>query len=110
MGKALGGFKSHVVRRLKGRLPRRTTDGKWKKTLAMTEREEAGFLTMEEYIQRHQNTVAQYIATPSLLDLCDWSKRAPGVRVRMRWWEQAGLNLEGARKAAEAYERDGVEE
>ena len=43
-----------------------------------TAREEAGFLTMEEYIRRRQDTVTQYIATQSLLDLCEGSERAPG--------------------------------
>ena len=61
---------------------------------------EVGFLTMEEYIRRRQKTVAQYIATRSLLDLCEGLERAPGVRVGMWWWEQAGLDLDEAREAA----------
>ena len=73
MGKALGGFQSQVARQLTVWLPRRTPDRKWKYTLAATAREEAGFLTMEEYIRRHQNTVAQYIATRKMLDLCEGS-------------------------------------
>ena len=52
-------------------------------TSVATSREEAGFLTMEDYIRRRQNTVAQYIAIRSLLDLCEGSERAPGVRVGM---------------------------
>ena len=66
-GKALGGFQTQVARRL---IPRRTQYGKWRYTSTETAREEAGFLKMEECIRRHQNTVAQYIATQSLLDLC----------------------------------------
>ena len=69
-----------------------------------------GSLTVEYYIRWHQNTVVNYISTRSLLDLCEGSERALGARVGMRWWEQAGLNLVGAREAAEAAaERDGVE-
>ena len=64
MGKSLGGFQTQVERRLMGRLPQSTPDGRWTYTSAATERSEAGFLTMEEYIRRRQNTVAQYIATP----------------------------------------------
>ena len=30
-----------------------------------------GFVTIKEYIRRRQNTVVQYIATRSLLDLCE---------------------------------------
>ena len=52
-----------------GQLQRRTMDGKWRYTSEAMAREEAGFLTMEEYVRRHHNTVAQYIATRSLLDL-----------------------------------------
>ena len=63
MGKALEGFQYLVERQLTGRLPRRTPDGKWTHILVATAREEAGFLTMEEYIRRRQNTVTQDIAT-----------------------------------------------
>ena len=55
MGKYRGGVHTQVASRLTGRLPQRTLDGRWRYNLA-------GFLTMEEYIRRQQNTVAQYIA------------------------------------------------
>ena len=57
---------------------------------------------MEEYIWQHKSTVTQYISTGSLFDLCEGSKKEPGARVGMRWWDQAGINLKGARKAAAA--------
>ena len=60
-------------------------------------KETEGFLTMEEYVRRHQNTVAQYITTRSLLDLCEGSERDPGARIGMRWWEQEGIDPAGAR-------------
>ena len=63
MGKTVGGFQTQVVRRLTGKLPHITTDGRWKYTTADTVRETADFLTMEEYIRRIQNMVTQYIAT-----------------------------------------------
>ena len=48
MGKALGGgVQTQVTIRMTGQLPRRTTDDKWRYTLAEAAREEAGFLTME---------------------------------------------------------------
>ena len=81
MGKALGGVQTQVMRRLKGKLPLRTTDGKWRYTSEAMAREEAGFLTMEEYVRRHQNTVAQYIATRSLLDLRPRSPLQPLTQV-----------------------------
>ena len=73
--------------------------------------EKAGLLTIEEYIRRWQNKVAQYIATRILFDLCEGLERAPGVQVGMRQWEQAGIDLAGAQEAAEATgEGDGGEE
>ena len=57
-------------------------------------------MKMEEYIRRQQNTVAQYIATRSLLYLCEGSERDTGARVGVQWWEQVGIDLVGARKAA----------
>ena len=62
----------------------------------------AGFEMMEEYIQRRQNTVAQYIATQSLLVLCEEMERTPGAGVGMRWWEQADIDLMGLRETEAA--------
>ena len=63
---------------------------------------------MEDYIRRWHNTVAQYIATRSLLDLCERSERDPGAQVRVQWWEQAVIDLTGEQEsAAVTEERDG---
>ena len=67
-------------------------------------RAEAGFETMETYIRRRQNTVAQCIATRSIMDLCEAEERKQGEWVGMRWWEQAGIDLAGTRETAEAVE------
>ena len=58
---------------------------------------------------RRQNTVAQYIATRPILDLCERSVLRPGVRVSWRWWEQDGLDLEGVKKRAAAAAESGGE-
>ena len=71
-----------MARQLTGCLPWRTPDGRWKYTSATAAREDAGLLTIEEYITWRQKTVAQYIATQSLLDLCMGSERAPGEQSR----------------------------
>ena len=76
---------------------------------------EAGFDTMETYIWRRHNTVAQYIATLLLLDLCKAAERNQGARVEIQWWEQAEIDLSGEREteveAEAAYEgMDGLEE
>ena len=102
MCKAMGGVQAQVVRRLTGRLLRRTPGGKWIYISEVMEQEEEGFLMMEEYIRQRHNTVVQYIATRSLLDLCEGSERSPGEQVGMRWCEQVGLNLAGVWGAAAA--------
>ena len=62
---------------------------------------EAGF----EGIRKSVTTVAQYIATRKILDLCEQANWRPGAKVYRRWWEKFGIDLEGAKKrAAEAAE------
>ena len=66
---------------------------------------------METYIRRRQNTVAQYIATRPILDLCKAAERKWTTQVGMRWWEKAGIDLTGARKTSMAEaDKDGMEE
>ena len=89
-----------MARRLTGRLSQRTPDGKWRYTLAETARGEAGFWTIEKYIRRQQNIVAQYIFTRLMLDLCEGLEMAPGPRVGMQWWEKGVIDLVGAQEAA----------
>ena len=86
MGKSLGGGGVHnqLSRRLTRRLLRRTPNRKWKYTSAAMAWEEAGVLVVEEYIRCHHNTVAQYISTQSLFDLCEGLERALGTQVGMR--------------------------
>ena len=79
MGTALGGVHTQLERRMMRQLPRRTTDGTWKYDSMAAAREAAGFLTMEEYVRRRQNTIAQYIATRSLLDLCEGLEKDTGA-------------------------------
>ena len=64
--------------------------------------EEAIFEDIGVYIQKRQNTVAQYIATRPIMDLCEQSVRRPGAWVYCRWWYQEGINLGGTRYRAEA--------
>ena len=56
--------------------------------------EEAGLTDIRTSIQRRQNTVAQYIATQPLLDLCEGARPREGARVTLRWWEQSGIDWE----------------
>ena len=98
MRRVLRGFQDQVEQRLMGGLPQKRSDGGYKYTLAEAAREEARFNLMDTYIQRRQNTVAQYIATQPILDLCRAADKKLGTRVGMCWWEQAVLDLVGARE------------
>ena len=73
---------------------------------------ESGFEGISKSVTRRQNTVAQYIVTRRILDLCERSTWRPGARVSRRWWEQAVLDLEGEEKraASAAADLDGEEE
>ena len=81
--------------------------------MAAAEREEADIDAMEEHIWIRQNTVAQFIATKSILYLCEETKREPGAWMGMQWWKKAGIYLKGAREktaaTAESY-KDGREQ
>ena len=46
----------------------------------------AGLHEVETYVYRRQNTVAQYIATRPIMDLCLAEKQRLGPRVKMQWW------------------------
>ena len=64
-----------------------------------------GLQEVETYVSHHQNTVAQFIATRPIMDLCLVAERRPGSRVTKRWWEQDGLGVEGIRTAAREEEQ-----
>ena len=54
---------------------------------------EAGFEGIGTYITRRQNIATHYIATQTILDLCERSARRPWAWVSRRWWENDGLYL-----------------
>ena len=61
---------------------------------------EAGMKEVETYVSCRQNTMAQYIATRPIMDLCMVEKRWPVPRVTMRWWGQKGVDFKGMRATA----------
>ena len=58
---------------------------------------EAGLTDIRKSIANRQNTVALYIATRPLLDLCEEARAREGARVPMRWWNQVEINCETAK-------------
>ena len=102
MERALSSFQNRFVRRLIGRQLRRRGDGSWDYPPLVAEMEEEGFEEIGTYVTRRQNTVAQYIATRLIMKLCERSAWRPGVWVYRWWWDQDGLDLEGAKERAAA--------
>ena len=95
---ALDSFQNGAARRLTGRQPRRRGEGRWTYPPLKEATREAGFGGIRKSITRRQNTVAQYIATQPIMDLCEWDTQRLGARVSRRWWEQEVIDLERQRE------------
>ena len=92
--RALESFQHGAARRITGRHPRRRGDGHWTYPPLNEAMREAGFEGIWKAVTRRQNTVAQYISTRPIMDLCERSTQRLGVRVHRRWWEKEGIDLE----------------
>ena len=102
MKKALDAFQGREARKLTGRHPQRGRDGEWYYPSLAGAMKEAGIVWIRTLILRRQNTVAQFIATRPILDLCEKSNIRPGAQVTRRWWEQTGIDWKGSRERADA--------
>ena len=103
MERALDSFQHRVARRITRRQPRRQRYGSCEYPPLAEVMGEAGFEGIRKSVTRRQKTVAQYIATQPIMELCKRATPRPGARVSWRWWEQTGIDLEEAKKrAAEA--------
>ena len=102
MESALDAFQGRVARPLKGRHPRRGSDGKWFYPSLTGDLKEAGVLRARTSVLRRQNTVAQFIATQPILGICEMAELRRGTRVPQRWWEQSGIYWSLAREEAAA--------
>ena len=81
MERSLDSFQSRFVRRITWNQPWRQIYGSWY-YLPLTEAlVEAGLEGIRMSVTRRQNTVAQYIATRPIMDLCERATRRPGARV-----------------------------
>ena len=61
---------------------------------------EAGFTEIRKSITNRQNTVAEYIATRPLLEICERTTQRGGERVSRRLWDQKGIDWEMAKARA----------
>ena len=87
MESALDTFQGRVARKLTGRHTLRGRDGRWFYPSLEGAMKEAGVEQIWTSILRRQNTVAQFFATRTILDLCKGAVRRQVARVPRRWWE-----------------------
>ena len=97
MERALSGFLHGAARRLTGRQARRGRKGTWQYPSLEGAMRETGLTDIGKSIANRQNTVAQYVATRPLLDLCEEARAREGTRVPLRWWNQTGVDWEAAK-------------
>ena len=97
MERSLSAFIHGAARRITGRHPRKGRGGKWYYPSLEGAMKEAGLTDVHTSINRRQNTVAQYIATRTFLDLCEGAKQREGARVTLMWWDQSGIDWEKAK-------------
>ena len=72
--------------------------------------QEVGFEELDMYVLRRQNMVGQYIATQSILDLCEETLQSLGTCVTKMLWEQEVMGLVGSQAEVEASGRGVVED
>ena len=84
MEEAQDSFQSRYARRITGKQPQQKKEGSWDYTLLEEALGEVGIYGIHKSITQRQNTVAQYIATQPILDLCERGTRRPGARVSWR--------------------------
>ena len=110
MERALDSFQDRVARQLTRRQQRRQRDGSWSYPPLEETMGGAGFERISNSIMRRKNTVAHYIETVPIMVLYERFTWRPGVRLSQRWWEQASIDLERAKKrsaeAATVFESD----
>ena len=92
--RALESFMHGAVRLITGRQLWRGWNGKWYYPTLEGAMKETGFKETRTSITNSQNTVAQYIATRPLLDLCEGTNQVGGARLSRRWWDQKGIDWE----------------
>ena len=78
MERALSGFLHGATRRLTGRQARRGKHREWYYLFLEGAMLEAGLTDIRKSIANRQKTVAQYIATRPLLDLCEGASAREG--------------------------------
>jgi hypothetical protein len=92
MLRRLEAFHRRIVRRLTGRTPYLQEDtGIWVYPPFGNALEDAVFYMISEYISRRPATLVDYVASTSLLKLCQDTPRPDGLKNRLFWWDQSSV-------------------
>ena len=86
IGRTRGGFQRYLALHLTGKQLKRYVDGNWRYSPVSADMAEAGLEEVKTYISHCQITVAHYITTRPIVDLCLETDQHPQVRVYERWW------------------------
>ena len=87
IGRTLEGFHNWEARKLNRTKPQRQTNGIWVCPFLGEDMEETVPGPVEEYITRRQNTVARYIVTQPIPEICTGAERTAGSRTLV-WWNE----------------------
>ena len=69
--------------------PRKDGNGEWKYPRSEDVLEEVGLLTIEEYIEKRRNKVAEYVALRPVYEFCVGERRRQGTHhTKTFWWNQ----------------------
>jgi hypothetical protein len=82
----LEGFHQQIARRLMGRAPvylRR--EGQWQYSPLGDAKEEAGLFSIDEYITRRRNRIAEFVATRPLVVVCK-EMESLGISGNYQFW------------------------
>ena len=90
-----------------GMVPKCQRDGTWVYTPIGVALSMVGLENIRVYIACLHNTVAQYIATHAITELCLVAEWKPELHIYMQWWEHTALYILG--KAGHASEEEGGE-
>ena len=85
-GRALVGFHNRVARQITGNQTHRQHNRIWDYPPSGGSILETGLEEVEVNIPQRQSTVAHYIATRPIMDICEEEKQRPGLQVLKRWW------------------------
>ena len=84
--KTLESFHNRAARRISRKMPYKVGED-WVYPPIAEAREEAGFYTIQHYVEKRQNRVAAYIATRPIWPHCVYADANPELQSsRIRWW------------------------